>query len=347
MRVNSQSSTLPLLSLPQVSASSRSVPVETPPSATEQLMNELKNKYQHIQFDFVSFENDDQFKQYVSSKRGLNNVTIDPALLEKMANDDTVRIRVESVLSLLDNYRSSSQLQAHLMDKRLTGMGLSFDANGEVSKWTVMEDNPKPDFSSSILNGEGSHRWRQFYQKRKNTKMTTYKYSHSQNMSNLARAKSISSVRGLIASKNREIQTVKLQVSDPAQAAAIVRQIRSVIRSGNIKIARLHREERLSQQQKIAAKKMKVKLEKQLAEELRRKRTARKAQERCQTACMEDIFRTPSENDYRYKEICEQYAETMSGMTGSVPGAPAVSTEAAASEARTEVTSVTGIDCSA
>lgn len=346
MQVNSQSSALPILPLPQISASPKSVPVEAQPSSTEQLMNELKNKYKHIQFDFVSFGNDDQFKQYISSKRGLNNVAIDPALLEKMANDDTVRTRVESVLSLLDNYRSSSQLQALLMDKRLTGMGLAFDANGEISKWTVMEDNPKPD-TSSILNSDDSHRWRQFYQKRKNTKMTTYKYSHSQNMANLARAKSISSVRGLIASKNREIQTVKLQVSDPAEAAAIVRQIRSVIRNGNIKIARLHKEERLSQQQKIAAKKMKVKLEKQLAEELRRKRTARKAQERCQTACIEDIFRITSENDYRYKEICEQYAETMSGMTQSVPGTSAVSSETSVSNTQIAVTSVTGIDCSA
>lgn len=345
MRVNSQSSTLPPMSLSQVSASSKSVPVEIQPSGAEQLMKELKNKYQHIHFDFISFENDDKFKQYVSSKQGLNNVTIDPALLEKMANDDTVRIRVESVLSLLDNYRFSSQLQAHLMDKRLTGMGLTFDANGEVSKWTVMEENPKPDFSYSILNDEDSNRWRQFYQKRKNTKMTTYKYSQSRNMANLASAKSVSSVRGLIASKNREIQTVKLQVSDPAEAAAIIRQIKSVIRSGNIKIARLHKEERLYRQQKIAEKKMKVKLEKQLAEELRRKRTARKAQERCQTACMEDIFRIPSENDYRYKEICEQYAETMSGMTESAPGTSAVSAET--SGPQTAVTSVTGINCSA
>lgn len=345
MRVNSQSPTLPSLSLSQVSASSKLMPAETLPSATEQLMDELKSKYKHIHFDFISFENDNQFKQYVSSKQGLNNVVIDPALLEKMANDDTVRTRVESVLSLLDNYRFSSQLQADLMDKRLTGMGLSFDANGEVSKWTVMGEKPKTDFSATILNNDDSHRWRQFYQKKKDTKMTTYKYSHSQNMANLARAKSVSSVRGLIASKNREIQTVKLQVSDPAEAAAIVRQIRSVIRSGNIKIARLHKEERLYQQQKIAAKKMKVKLEKQLAEELRRKRTARKAQERCQTACMEDIFRTPSENDYRYKEICEQYAETMSGMTESVPGTPAVSAET--SGPQIAVTSVTGINCSA
>lgn len=346
MRVNSQSLTLPILSLSQVSASSKPVPAEAQPSGAEQLMNELKNKYKHIQFDFISFENDDQFKQYISSKRGLNNVAIDPALLEKMANDDTVRTRVESVLSLLDNYRSSSQLQALLMDKRLTGMGLALDSNGKVSKWTVMEDNPKPD-TSSILNNDDSNRWRQFYQKRKNTKMTTYKYSHSQNMANLARAKSVSSVRGLIAAKNREIQTVKLQVSDPAEAAAIVRQIRSVIRNGNIKIARLHKEERLSQQQKIAAKKMKVKLEKQLAEELRRKRTARKAQERCQTACIEDIFRITSENDYRYKEICEQYAETMAGITQSVPGTSAVTSETSASNIQIAVTSVTGIDCSA
>lgn len=351
MRVNSQTSALPVLSTPQASASAKSAPAETQLSSTEKLMNELRSKYKNIHFDFLSFENDDQLKKYVSSKRGLSNVAIDPALLEKMANDDTVRTRVESVLSMLDNYRFSSQVQAQLMDKRLTGMGLVLDENGDVSKWTVMEENPKPDFYYSTLNKD-DHRWSQFYQKRKNPKMTTYKYSHSRSMASLASAKNVSSVRGLIASKNREIQTVKLQVSDPAEAASIIRQIRSVIRSGNIKIARLHKEERLYQQQRIAAKKMKVKLEKQLAEELRKKRTARKAQERCQTACMEDIFSKPSLNDYRYKEICEQYAETMSGMAGAAPealapGAPAVSAEATASAVQITVTSVASIDCSA
>lgn len=351
MRVNSQTSALPVLSTPQASASAKSAPAETQPSSTEKLMNELRSKYKNIHFDFLSFENDDQLKKYVSSKRGLSNIAIDPALLEKMANDDTVRTRVESVLSMLDNYRFSSQVQAQLMDKRLTGMGLVLDENGDVSKWTVMEENPKPDFYYSTLNKD-DHRWSQFYQKRKNPKMTTYKYSHSRSMASLASAKNVSSVRGLIASKNREIQTVKLQVSDPAEAASIIRQIRSVIRSGNIKIARLHKEEHLYQQQRIAAKKMKVKLEKQLAEELRKKRTARKAQERCQTACMEDIFSKPSLNDYRYKEICEQYAETMSGMAGAAPealtsGAPAVSAEAAASAVQITVTSVASIDCSA
>lgn len=350
MRVNSQTSALPILSSPQASASSKAASPGAQPSSTEKLMNELKNKYQHIHFDFISFENDDQLKQYVSSKRGLNNVAIDPALLEKMANDDTVRTRVESVLSMLNNYRFSSQVQAQLMDKRLTGMGLVLDADGDVSKWTVMEETEKPFYYSTL--SQDDHRWSQFYQKRKNPKMTTYKYSHSRSMASLASAKSVSSVRGLIASKNREIQTVKLRVSDPAEAASIIRQIRSVIRNGNIKIARLHKEERLYQEQKIAAKKMKVKLEKQLAEELRRKRTARKAQERCQTACMEDIFSKPSVNDYRYKEICEQYAETMSGLTGAAPGAsaagtPAVSAEAAASAVQITVTSVASIDCSA
>ncbi len=350
MRVNSQTTTLPVLSPPQTSASLKSTPAKSQPSNTEKLMDELKNKYKNIHFDFISFENDDQLKKYVSSKRGLNNVAIDPALLEKMANDDTVRARVESVLSMLDNYRFSSQVQAQLMDKRLTGMGLVLDENGEVSKWTVMEEPKKPDFYYSSLNKD-DHRWSQFYQKRKNPKMTTYKYSHSRSMASLASAKNVSSVRGLIASKNREIQKVKLQVSDPAEAASIIRQIKSVIRSGNIKIARLHKEERLYQQQKIAAKKMKVKLEKQLAEELRRKRTARKAQERCQSDCMEDIFSKPSVNDYRYKEICEQYAETMSGYTGAVSGTaaagtPAVSAEAASSAAQITVTSVASIDCS-
>ena len=68
---------------------------------------------------------------------------------------------------------------------------------------------------------------------------------------------------------------------------------------------------------------MKEKLARQLAEELRRKKIARKGQERCQTSHLDDVMPKPSFDDERFRQIAEQYAESLS------PGAVAGGTGAA------------------
>lgn len=318
-------------------------------SDMEKLMNELKSTYKNIHFDFVSFSDTEQLQNYAASKKGLNNVALSPELLEKMVNDERLKTRVKNVLNLMSNYQFSSQVQAGLMDKELIGMGLILDENGEVSKWTAMRDQPKKD-DFSWLNKKLEEDRMPFYKKKvkkESPYAVKYKYSHSQSMMQLASAKSVTSVRGLIAQKQGEISKVKMQVSDPAEAAKIIRRIKSLIQSGNIKIARLHKEERINRQKRDAAKKMKFKQEQRLAEELRKKRTARKAQEYCQTASFDDIFVKPSVDDYRYKQIVDAYADTMSGSTGDVSGVSSAPAAAADSAVQITVMPVVSVDCSA
>ena len=151
-------------------------------------------------------------------------------------------------------------------------------------------------------------------------------------MMRLASAKNVPAVRGLIAAKYGEIQTVKAKVKDPVEAAAIVRKIKSVIQSGNIKISRLHKEENLALLKKSAEKKMKEKLARQLAEELRRKKIARKGQEHCQTSHLDDVMPKPSLDDERFRQIAEQYAESLAPVAGGT-GATADAVAGGASEA--------------
>ncbi len=319
-------------------------------SDVEMLMNELKDTYKNLHFDFVSLSDTEQIQNYAASKKGLNNVALSPELLEKMANDEGLKNRVKNILNLMSNYQFSSQVQAGLMDKELTGMGLILDENGKVSKWTAMKDQPKKkDFSWTCQKNEDNKN--PFYKKaakKESPYAVAYKYSHSQSMMQLANAKNVTSVRGLIAQKQGEIPRVKQRVSDPAEAARIVRRIKSLIQSGNIKIARLHKEERIYQQKKAAAKRLKFKQEQRLAEELRKKRTSRKAQEHCQTASFDDIFVKPSIDDYRYRQIAETYTDTMSGgYTAAVPAMPAAPAVGAAPAVQITVTPVVSVDCSA
>lgn len=316
-------------------------------SPVEKLMNELKNNYQNIHFDFIDFKNEDQIKEYASAHNGLNNVVISQSLLEKMTTDEALLGKVKNILDSLSSYQYDSITGAYLTDKKLIGMGLILDENGEVSKWTKTEEiSEKPSFIPEDSSSDVSWLFSKSNEKKEDFSIP-YKYSQSYQMMRLANAKNVASVRGLIASGYNEIGKVKLKVTDPNEAAAIIRKIKSVIRSGNIKIARLHKEEQLFRAERMAARRQKARLERQIAEQLRKKKIARKAQEHCQTASFDDIFAKPSLNDERYRQISEQYLSSseIAGITSlpSVMPAPSVS----APSADVSVSSVTTIDCSA
>ena len=270
----------------------------------------LKQTYKNINFSVISFENHQQISQYGAGQTGTNNVAISEELLEKMSTDENLRRHVENILNHMDQYQKSANVEALLKNKELVGMGLVIGEDGQVSKWTAMQ---KKDESTQPT------WWRDkkstsFYAKKKSPKVNSYSYSHTSSMMRLASARNVTSVKGLISAKYGEIQRVKSQVSDPAEAARIVRKIKSVIQSGNIKIARLHKEENLQLRQKAAERKMKDKLALQLAQELKRKQKARMGQEHCQTstAHMDDVMPNSSMNDEQFKQMAEQYVNSLS-----------------------------------
>lgn len=313
------------------------------------MMNYLKENYKHINFNFISFDNNSQIGQYGSTMKGKNNVTISPELLEKMSTDEGIRSQVENVLRHLSSYQKSAETGAFLSDKELVSMGLVIDEDGKVSMWTATKERDKEKVYPTYWRDREST---SFYSKhiKKNNGYSSYNYSHSTNMMRLASAKNVPAVRGLIAAKYGEIQKVKVQVKDSAEAAAIVRKIKSVIQSGNLKIARLHKEERLEWRKRAAEKKMKEKLARQLAEELRRKRTARRGLEHCQTSHLDDVMPKPSLNDERFRQIAEQYVQSMpsSALGGESGGSIDVSAGGAETVSVTVIAApVISVDCSA
>lgn len=280
-------------------------------SGAAAMMSYLKENYKHINFNFGSFDNNSQIKQYGSSMTGKNNVTISSELLEKMSTDENVKNNVENILRHLMSYQKSAQASAFLKDKELVSMGLVIDEDGKVSMWTATKERDKESIYPTYWRDRESTNFYATNAKKKST-TSNYSFSRSSNMMRLASAKNVPAVRGLIAAKYGEIQTVKAKVKDPVEAGAIIRRIKSVIQSGNIKISRLHKEENLALLKKSAEKKMKEKLAKQLAEELRRKKIARKGQEQCQTSHLDDVLPKPSMDDERFRQIAEQYAESLS-----------------------------------
>ena len=196
-------------------------------STSEKLMEELRNNYKNIQFDFVDFKNDSQLKEYAMSKPGMNHVAISKELLNKMAEDEKLYTEVKEILSSLSKYQENSMIEAYLSGKKLNGMGLVLDENGEVSKWTNMEEIPEETYWIPKHETESTTSSFSSTTEKKNIYEIPYKYSQSRHMMRLANAKNVTSVRGVIAASQSEIGKVKLKISDPKEAAVIIRKIKN------------------------------------------------------------------------------------------------------------------------
>lgn len=306
----------------------------------------LRDKYRNIDFQVLSSADNGNIGAYGKGQTGTNHVAVSEKLLEKMGTDERLLQYVENILDQIGNYRNTAQANAMIRDRKLVGMGLVIDDDAQTYMWTAVQKRNKDSTYPTYWRDREST---SYYAKNKKAKSSThYNYSHSNNMMRLASARDISAVKGLIAGKYGEMQKVRWQIDDPAEAAAVIRKIKAFIRSGNLKISRLHKEEDLERLRKAAEKKMKERLEQRLREELRRRKAARKGQEQCATADIEDMFPKSGMNDERFRQIAEQYVQSMFPAALSGDGA-AVSPESGGGTVSTEVTvmcaPVASLDC--
>ncbi len=296
--------------------------------STDMLIQELQNKYSHLNFTFSSFSDQSQLRDYTSTHSGTNNIIIAPELLDKMLSNKSIHDKVTGILDDFSKYKQNIQSEILPSGKTLISMGLVLDADANLSAWTASSEKSEQ-FSPPSFPTRDSYEFHlSKYREKKDQKYETpYKYSKSSNLLRLANAKNVNAVRGLIASNYSEISKVKLHVTDKVEAAVIIRKIKSVIQNGNIKIARLHREERIHDQKELAAKQQKIRRERLLAEQLRRKRMARKGQEHCQTICMDDIFPNSSSEEIKHQSTVSGSISTAPSLpSGYMPASPSVST---------------------
>ena len=310
------------------------------------MMAYLRGKYGNIHFSVLSSANSGNIGSYGygSGQTGFNHVAISETLLEKMGVDEGLRRYVENILDHMGEYRNTARADAMIRGRKLVGMGLVIDDDAQAYMWTAVQKRDKDSVYPTYWRDREST---SFYAKNKKARRNShYNYSHSNNMMRLASARDIPAVKGLLAGKYGELQKVQWQVDDPAEAAAVIRKIKAFIRSGNLKISRLHKEEDLERLRKSAEKKMKERLERQLREELRRKKAARRGQEQCETADIADVFPKSGMNDERFRQIAEQYVQSM---FPSAPDGGTASTDTGGASVSTEVTvmcaPVASLDC--
>lgn len=302
------SENIPGITRNQIKQPNRYEPTKQNDPAVDQYMKELKEKFPELNFHVVSTDDKKQMKDSIQSQCGLYNVNIDPKILEQMTTDEAVRAKIEELLKNVKSQHDYYAKLAELSGKKVLAMGTNIDENGNASIYSATvkgeEKNPYIPTANSQDRYEPS-------KKDSFNDRYSYKYNYGNGMMRLAQARSITSVKGFIASQYAEISKVKALVSDETEAAITVRKIKKAIEKGRTKVTRLRKEENLQKQRRIAIKKKKAALSKELTEKLRKKRMARMGQEHCDTIDMGGML----ENEYdkiRYKYGTLQYENTMS-----------------------------------
>ncbi len=104
------------------------------------LLEELKMRYADTDFFVASYSNDTEAQQYLSQGTKSFSVLIDPADLEEMAEDETVK---KDTLALIDDARGNlTNLQAQLDAEGNTSvknLGMTIDTKGNVAYFANLE----------------------------------------------------------------------------------------------------------------------------------------------------------------------------------------------------------------
>jgi len=105
------------------------------------LLQELKKKYNNMDFIVADYESDKEAAAYLSRSRKEYGVLIDPESLEKMATDDKTK---EEYLSLIDKSTDElvdmeEQLNEEGKDKEVVHLGISIGKDGTVSYFAELE----------------------------------------------------------------------------------------------------------------------------------------------------------------------------------------------------------------
>lgn len=277
---------------------------------SDKIKEYLKSSYPQIQFDF--FEIDGNIKKYAATKSGLNNIVISLEFLEKQTFEEFIGKTAKKLSNLMKKYQKSAQTEVYLLGKGIKSIGLIVDEEGKVSSWMAVseqQEKKKSELERHLNLLKRQEEQLDPYQRIREKMIKSYKCSYSTNMMRLAGAKNEFAVRNLIAEKYGELSKVRGEITDQKEAAKIIRRIKKVIQQANIKIARLHKEEKIEQRRRVAKKEQDRRTEERLREEVRKKRISRKAQEHCQTIDMMDIFPEQSTERKHRIPLPEEYVD--------------------------------------
>lgn len=268
---------------------------------------QLRQKYKDFQIIVTDTSNEAKITETMLSRPGTFQVFLDAELLKKMALDGTFREKYEGILEQLFAQQKNVIREAAREGKTVYSFGAVLDKDGNASLYAAFAEKketavPVPSFSHTSDTSQ--------YDKKTSSSpvIIRYKYNPGNHLTRLAQARSVSNVRGVIQTQYNEMSRARRNIKNKSEAAVTLRRIRNVISKGNIKIARLHKEEALARRCRIAEHKSQMKREQMLRQELREKRMARKAQEHCDTMDFRNLLDEQAKSNSRYLDYLKETA---------------------------------------
>lgn len=103
-------------------------------TSTNALLSELAGKYTNLQF---------------GGTKGLNNISIDPNILQKMANDPKAREEYEALIYDM-NEIAKNPIKKNLLGGEIEASGFVINADGSTSGWAVSRSKSESSEKSYI-----------------------------------------------------------------------------------------------------------------------------------------------------------------------------------------------------
>lgn len=264
--------------------------------AVEDYIRGLKKQYSGVQFKVISPDEADDLKQFAASSGSGLHLAIGADFLAKMAAGEDAFTKGKSFIEKIlgDLLDTSKDLKAKGV--KLKSLGVAVTGSGTVSVWTVQ---PPPDDylkkSFDIINNGGMVNYTKEKGGRHVTEIKTpdgtirfvvtkrLGYTPGRDLTRLAQIRQVSGVRSFLSGMHANLNKIRGDHSlDENERKLAMAQIEGVIRRARSKVKNLNSESILAARRRHATESENIKRARALAEELKRRRTARKSREYAQ-----------------------------------------------------------------
>ena len=108
-------------------------------SKAKELLEDLKKKYNNMDFIVANYDSDEEAASYLSRGRKEYSVLIDPETLEEMASDEEAKEKYTGILE--DAVGQLSEMEEKLGDKKdeVMHLGITIGKDGQVSYFAELE----------------------------------------------------------------------------------------------------------------------------------------------------------------------------------------------------------------
>lgn len=264
--------------------------------AVEDYLRQLQNQYPGVDFKVITVDEAGDLKKFAASAGAGLHLAVGADFLAKMAVGEDAFTKGKSFIEKILKDLLDTEKDLNIKGVKLKSLGVAVTGSGTVSVWTVQ---PPPDDylkkSFDIINNGGMVNYTKEKGGRQVTEIKTpdgiirfvvtkrLGYAPGRDLARLAQIRQVGGVRSFLGGMHANLNKIRGDQSlDEKERKIAVAQIEGVIRRAQSKVKNLNSESILAARRRHATESANIKRAQALAEELKRRRTARKSREYAQ-----------------------------------------------------------------